>query len=431
MKQKFDEKKLNELIDYCLESFFDGAVNVEENTLDEGLPPGFDSSDIETPDEYLAHNLEEGDSSQQDDTQLLPYDYPGFHSPTERDFDTTLQAKKEKGGKSDWETPYIHGKELKIVDDNGDKIDLDYLKRTITHRPDRLLKQNAKISKSGGRTFKFYNVTLPAYKGLWYDEKRNEFRFVTTCPSAGDCKLVCYARKGGFVQYPASFVNSSRTINFLLNDWKGFKDRLLAEINAAKTKHDKKQTVTVIRWHDSGDFFNEKYLEIAFDIARSTPAVIHYAYTKSVAMVTNADKPNNFTFNFSFGGLQDVDIDPSKKVAHVVKKDMWLDLTVTEKIPVFKKDGSPKIDKKTQAPVQKKFIRFSSPEALDAFKQRVMQKFNITDPQNIILYSDLLKIPYNKDNPNIKPKYHVIVKTGDGDDAAMRKDVKTVLLLIH
>ena len=49
----------------------------------------------------------------------------------------------------------------------------------------------------------------------------------------------------------------------------------------------------------------------------------------------------------------------------------------------------------------------------------------------IILYKDLAKIPYDHTDPNIKKKWHVIVKHGDGDDAAMRKDVKTTLLLIH
>jgi len=41
-----------------------------------------------------------------------------------------------------------------------------------------------------------------------------------------------------------------------------------------------------------------------------------------------------------------------------------------------------------------------------------------------------MEIPVSKDEGN-KGKYNVIVKPGDGDDAANRNDVLSSLLLIH
>ena len=61
-----------------------------------------------------------------------------------------------------------------------------------------------------------------------------------------------------------------------------------------------------VRVHDSGDFFVEWYLQRWFDIARATPDVLFYAYTKEVTMLRNQTNiPINFRYLFSTGGLQD------------------------------------------------------------------------------------------------------------------------------
>ena len=60
-----------------------------------------------------------------------------------------------------------------------------------------LLKQNEKMQHSDGTTSIFYNVGIPALTGLGYDEEKQEFAIVNTCPGAGECKTFCYALKGG------------------------------------------------------------------------------------------------------------------------------------------------------------------------------------------------------------------------------------------
>jgi len=384
--------QLNDFVDYLLEAFF-SAVNVEEN-----LPPGFSNSDMQTVEDYV-------DISESVEPLLGPDD-TGVKLA---DMEPMLQKKKELGGKADHKTPYIHRSTFTVVDDSGKEIDLDKLRQAITQRPARILTQNSKIEKSGGKTYAFFNLTLPAYKGLWYDEKANEWKIVTTCPSAGMCKQVCYARKNGYVQFPKAFTFSARILNFLLNDWQGFKNQLAKEIEAEYQKLSQKGVVVVVRWHDSGDFFNEKYLQIALDIAKATPEVIHYAYTKSVGMVDKANKPKNFVFNFSVGGTQDTSIKPEHKKSVIVPKQYFKDL-FPQVGPHLKLTGT------------------ISPENLKVLQQRLSKAYSVP-AENIISYQQLIKTPY--DPKNATPKWHVIVKPGDGDDAAMRKDVITTMLFIH
>ena len=404
---KFEENDpiLTNYVDYMLEAFFDGAVNVEES-----LPPGFSKSDIESPEEYI--NSESGITEMDTSTEpLLGKDDTGIETPDDDALDAVLKKKAKKGGKSNHETPNIHRSTFTVIGDDNLPINLDKLKKTITWKPETILQGNAKIKKSGGKSYAFNNLTLPAYKGLWYDEKNQEFKFVTTCPSAGECKLVCYARKGGYVQYSNAFVSQTRVLNFLLNDWQGFKAQLVSEINATNQSNKANRLITVIRWHDSGDFFNEKYLQIALDIARNTPDIIHYAYTKSVGMVSKADKPKNFVFNFSKGGIEDPNVRPEHKKSIIVPKTIFRDL-------FGKRNTSNWLDWKKL-----------SPENLELLKQRLSTTYNVPI-DSIITYKQLVKLPYDPNKVSDRT-YNVIVKPGDGDDAASRKNVNTTFLLIH
>jgi hypothetical protein len=63
----------------------------------------------------------------------------------------------------------------------------------------------------------------------------------------------------------------------------------------------------VIRVHVSGDFFNEAYFLAWMDVARATPSVEFYAYTKSVNwwIAHRAEVPSNFSLTASMGGRFD------------------------------------------------------------------------------------------------------------------------------
>lgn len=294
---------------------------------------------------------------------------------------------------------------LKVLTPDGQQIDGEQLKKLITVRPKNIISQNSKLASSGsGANEIFYDLTLPAYQGLFYNEKLGKFQVVKTCPSAGACKAYCYATSGGYVQYEGPWLSATRTINYLMNDYTGFKEQLLSELRAAVANAAKKGLKVVLRWHDAGDFFSDTYMLMAFDVAKATPEVRHYAYSKQVGLANKyaEQKPENFIFNFSKGGTQDKDVDfKASKHSKVVPYVLFKDLKVVKGEPL-------------------------SPEDTATIKQRITHHYSL-DPASVITYDELIKMPVDA----TKHKYNVIVRPGDGDDAAAREDVLGTYLLIH
>ena len=386
--------------------------------LNENLPPGFDSNDFESMGEFTDTALTE------DDEKLLGA------TTTDLPDDELKQRLSQVIGKPDvykktglpkldkkgnpkfvstantidkYKYPYIH--KSNIIDDAGKPIEPDTLKRMIMVRPDKILKQNTKMMKSG-KQVKFYDISLPAFKGLIVDESTGDFKIVNTCPGAGACRVYCYAKKGGYVQWKAASLSSTRVLNFLLNDWQGFKAKTLAEINQY-SKNGKKKII--LRWHDSGDFLSPKYLQLAYDIAKETPNVTHYAYTKMVGMVSTSSKPNNFIFNYSQGAIAPEEklIDPKiHKHSVVVPKQVFQDYMV--------RDTSGKWS-------------FKSADDLKTVKEKMAMKYDIP-LDSIITYDELMNIP---EDPDRIDKFNTLIWAGHGDDSATRKDVRGTYLFLH
>jgi len=314
-----------------------------------------------------------------------------------------------------YKMPYVHGSNIAIKDANNNNYDLDALKAMIVRRPAKILKQNEKMSKSAGENTMFYNIGLPALKGLAVNEKTGEFVVVDTCPGAGACKVYCYARKGGYIQYKDASMSQTRLLNYLLNDPQGFKTQFENELRKEQTLAQKKGRKIVIRWHDAGDFFSPEYLDLAYQIAKDFPEVDFYAYTK-MASVATGSKPKNFIMNFSMGATPDQEkqIDFGKtKHSTVIPKPMF------DKYMMKDEKGKLVRDEKGR-------MQFASDEDLDKFKADVAAKYKL-DIDSIITYDEMLKTPVS-DEEN---KYNVIIRPGDGDISASRADVKGTYLLIH
>lgn len=323
--------------------------------------------------------------------------------------------------KQDRFKPYIHKSQIKITqsDDPNDLWDLDDLRNKITTRPKSLLGTNAKMSKSSTNDQILYDITLPALSGIVVDEETGEFVEITTCPNAGECKLFCYARQGGFVMYPHSAMAAARSLNFLVNDPEGWFELLHAEILLAKAKARVfKSGSVLVRWHDAGDFFSKEYVDLAFDLARSMPDVKFSAYTKS-SNIALGDKPDNFIINFSTGAASK---DEKKIASHVasgnivkqavvVPKDIFTDTLAKHGNKTVKDDSGQ--------------VQFKDAQSIELLKQRLSNKYNV-DKNTIITYNQMLNIPQGKD-----PKWNVIVPPGSGDLAAARPDVIYSFLLIH
>ena len=369
----------------------------EASEIMENLPPGFDMNDFETVEEFTGQSLMEADEKflGATTTDLPDSEMSGRFQQV---------ADKTANAVDKFKYPFIH--RSNIIDDSGKPIDPNVLKKMIKERPKTILSQNKKMMKSG-KEAKFYDLSLPAFKGLIVDEATNEFKIVNTCPGAGACRVYCYAKKGGYVQWKASSLSQTRVLNFLLNDWQGFKSKVLSEISSYSSGGKKK---LVIRWHDSGDFLSQKYLQLAYDIAKETPNVTHYAYTKMVGMVSSSQKPDNFVFNYSQGAIA-----PEEKLINtkihkhsvVVPKPMFIEF-------MHKDDESGK------------WI-FNSDDDLKTFKNKMSMKYSIP-LESVITYDELMAKP---EESNRTDKWNVIVPVGSGDDAAKRTDVLGTYLLIH
>lgn len=162
-------------------------------------------------------------------------------------------------------------------------------------RPKKLLTQNSELRPDG-----IYNWSLPAF-GVKLTNGEN----FNVCPSAGACAQYCYARNGTY-NFRNVKARHIANLEYVLEDEDGWYQQMLAEVQKLKPgKH--------VRIHDSGDFFNAHYLLLWLNIARQTPHVTFYCYTKEVSMfkkhVTESACPENFRYLFSLGGKEDHLID--------------------------------------------------------------------------------------------------------------------------
>lgn len=190
----------------------------------------------------------------------------------------------------------------------------------MTERPERLLTQNSELRKAG-----VWNWTLPAHVVTL----TNGSRF-NCCPNAGSCGRVCYAKFGTY-----NFSNVKRrhiaNLEYVLEDPIGWKNQMLREVQHKRFQpsgkphtfdHDPTDLLLsnwithggkAVRIHDGGDFFNDDYFLAWCEIARLTPWVLFYAYTKEVSLTMRLEPqtPPNVRLLYSYGGKEDHLIDPN------------------------------------------------------------------------------------------------------------------------
>ncbi len=312
--------------------------------------------------------------------------------------------------------PYIHSKSIPKT--SSGEIDVQAFIKNITAMPPEIISGNAKMKKSSDENRLSVNIGIPALRGLVYDIQEGKFYFVNTCPGAGTCALICYARKGSYIQYPGVFVKETRILNLLLNYPDRFEKILKRELEVLAIKNPDK--LIEFRWNDAGDFFTKKYFEIAIRITKELKAdgynVNSYAYTK-MGDVINFNDPD-MVVNFSMdankketGRVKDF----SKiKKAETVEKNLFDDLYV--KTP-SKKDYE--VDSKGR-PI------YIDGNSVNVLKQRLADKYGV-NVNTILTYDELLNTPEGEPlqyNVMIAPK-------GEGDIGAQRPDVQYSFLMFH
>jgi hypothetical protein len=380
------------------------------------LPPGFTQNDIMSLDDFMfkSNKIDVNEDDENNNDQLGNVQFR-----TDKELKNLL-SKVEKGGKSSKAEPYIHGSTVKgVQDESGNFLDPNKLMSLLSIRPGKILKteSNTKMIKSNVAT-----ITIPKYRGLIHDEKNHELKIVNTCPNAHKCIVGCYAGKGFFVTFKNSSERSAQLLTYLFNDYKGWKSQLISEIQQLERYNEDIGTKVIIRWHDSGDFFSPDYLDIAIDIAESTPDVKHYAYTKSVSMVKSKKLPPNFLTRFSYGGLEDKLINKESDFhSDVIRfKSDKQKPDPNEILINFKKYYNIEKDSLGNA----RWVIKSADDLIE-FKTEIAEKYGL-DINTVVTFPEVMKKPEGS-----KPIWNVIVTPSNADNAAFREDVIGVYLLFH
>jgi hypothetical protein len=137
---------------------------------------------------------------------------------------------------------------------------------------------------------KIFNFSIPAGN----DKASGKI----TCPFAGSCLSLCYAKKG---MYRFGNVERALTKRYEASKEADFVQRINTELAKVKTG---KQIY--VRIHDSGDFYSPAYFAKWLEIARLNPSVRFYAYTKSHSFIRgNFAIPENMDLIYSLGSTRD------------------------------------------------------------------------------------------------------------------------------
>jgi hypothetical protein len=142
---------------------------------------------------------------------------------------------------------------------------------------------------------------------------------------------LCYARNGTYL-FPQVRAAHVRNLEATLYDLEGWKAAMIAELQRRKFRPIGErrfhfpwlsdntdpfieqwmdQGGQAVRIHDSGDFYSDEYLLAWMDVARATPDVLFYAYTKEITRLRMyaENAPENFRWLYSLGGREDHLID--------------------------------------------------------------------------------------------------------------------------
>ena len=326
--------------------------------------------------------------------------------------------------KADKFNPIIHASNIKALiksDNPDDKWDLDDFAQQITTPPNQILGTNAKMAKSKEEGAITYDLTLPALSGIVVDEETGEFVEVTTCPGAGSCQKICYARKGGYRMFPASSMSAGRALNFLLNHPKEYMQMFSNEVSQAESRAAKAGIKLLVRIHDAGDFFSKEYYNLAMDVSKQHPNAKFYFYTKSGEIITDPNNIDNVRGRFSSGAKsrENKIVQMYRQQGGFAREAITLDKDEFRGLFVTDAKGKYVKDDKGRTQVR-------SPEAWEQFKQYLGKTYNI-DPNSVITYDQMNRIP---EGP--APKWNVVVfPAGHGDLGAPRLDVENQFMMFH
>ncbi|WP_219729321.1 GP88 family protein [Streptomyces noursei] len=160
--------------------------------------------------------------------------------------------------------------------------------------------------RSSCATEKVWKWSIPAWSGRLPDG-----RPYNSCPSAGECRKMCYARAGMFM-IPSVLRAHQRNLQYARDEPDAWQAQMIKELQLPRFRP-VFDMPTHVRVHDSGDWYSDDYLSRWLEIMRSAPDVVFYNYSKEVdrlKRIAQPDPPQNFIWRYSYGGLQDELIEP-------------------------------------------------------------------------------------------------------------------------
>lgn len=408
------------------------------------LAPGSDIRGMEVDPEYLTGVL--GKRSERAPDRInkkgevvkggagaLPNAFPYLHPSTATDTIVPASSLNRKNRGPESETG-----DIPVVDQNEKQIDLSVLKRIVTNYNKKftLLKQNDKMKKSTtGELEAFFNIGIPAIMGLVFDEKDDKFKIINTCPGAGSCMQVCYATKGRYVQYRASSENLNIALNMLYNRPEMYEERLVNEILQNVQQYAQDKIRTVVRWHDSGDFYSEDYLKLAHHIIDRVkgelPASLQnfvkfYAYTKRPSLAAKLPH-KDLLLRKSLGATPEEErqIDPTKDMfSQIVPKSVKTLLmktgAIVKKSEVGKKESGVEGDSAwTYAPNREEEVKMA---ILNSSKVKFKNSFPMLT---------MAEYEQVEDDLGDDDRVNVIILPGENDRPAKDIHVAGVYLMFH
>ncbi len=165
---------------------------------------------------------------------------------------------------------------------------------------------------------------------------------VRTCPFAGSCRRICYARKGLYrthlkackARWDSNLALTKRPEGFtIIGD----------EISRLERNAIRRSKRLAIRIHTEGDFYDISYACSWIETARRFPNVLFYAYTKSHKMLSSIHHiPANLNIIASEGGKHDALLSSwSGPVARVVDEYSGFNLQGSDddKVAMLAKSG--------------------------------------------------------------------------------------------
>jgi len=345
-----------------------------------------------------------------------------------------VKRRKAKPKTTDIEDVIVTRGSIEGVIDKSGNINLDKFIENLTAEPETIFDHNPKMEKSDiGRPQLTVNTGLPALIAIVYDIEHKRFVAVNSCPGAGACVALCYARKGFYGMDDSKTMKLTRRINLMLNNPERYKERVIQELSVFAERN-KQASIgrsvkrqLLIRWNDAGDFFGDKYLQIAKEATKELLEkgynVKSYAYTKKGKYVIELNDNKDFVINFSTDAysdekqLVDKTLGDTVKRATNVPKNIWADKDI------FLKKGAHYVKADDGLPIFK--TEDSGERLKDIIFKIYGKKDNVT--RESLVFTD--ELPTKEGD---KFQYNLIVlPTGDSDIGAQRKDVKISYLLQH